>query len=86
MALSPAAARILLVRYDAHRAHLTPLGPLTCRTELTGEGHDANAIACETQLLNAAARLGATVVVVDSMQVDLDHAAMQATAYRDAAP
>ena len=76
--LSAKARRILLVRNDHHRDDLARVGDAHCDVAYRGAGADDNAINCENALLNQAADMGATVVVVKQMQVTEDSAIMDA--------
>ena len=79
--LSAAGRRVLVLRYHHHREHMVWLGRVWCWVTFEGYGFDANAMACEYDLMNQAAKLGGTVVVVEEMRVDDDSAEMVGAAY-----
>ncbi len=62
------------------------LGPVWCWVSYPGYGFDPNAKACEYDLMNQAAKLGGSVVVVEEMRVDDDGAEMAGAAYAEWPP
>ena len=82
LSLSDQARRVMLLRYEHNRGpEVEHLGRVSCVARLDGRGPDANAIACETHLLNEAAEMGGDIVVVEMMRIDEDSAKMIGQVY-----